>query len=251
MKRNYVISAVASLMLIFDACSQKGAPIVSLSTPHFVPQSPPDSLVETGIRQDPTTGGIFLQWYKCEGATGYKVYRSDSLNPTGIPFEFELIRNLSYSGLLSDTNVSDQNSIKTGVRYYYYLVAYTSDGEESTPSDTVNYELILRPSLGYPITGSTLPISNLSFSWQDYSGGGYTVIRVVDITDIPPQTIWVTRRFQIFQSYINRPFDFDSTAVDTLTAGHSYDWRVERFDLDGSGRAYQGATSVWGWFTLN
>ncbi len=223
-----------------------------MGTPHFVPQSQPDSVAETGIGQDPNTGGIFLQWYTTQGAAGYKVYRSDTSNAGGLPIDFSVVSNIISSSSLNDTSTVDVNSIMTGIRYYYYIKAYAADGSLSNPSDTINYRLLNRPSPVYP-GGQRYPIvdgSGLYFQWYDATGGGYTVIRVIDNSVIPSGTIWVSGKFQVFDSYPVKSFDFDSTATAPLVSGHSYQWRVDRFDVDGTGRPYEGARSVWSTFTV-
>lgn len=250
MRTLFSISLAAGLILALQACATKGTPISLLGTPQFVPQSPPDSIVETGIRQDPNTGGIILQWFAMQSAAGYKIYRSDTTDGNGTPSGFAPVGNVISSTTLNDTSMVDANSIQTGVRYYYYLTAYTSDGSSSDPSDTINFKLLNRPGAGYPSSNASLSISKLYFSWYDATGGGYTVIRLNDITDIPSRTIWVTKKFQVFDSYPTRPFNFDSTATSQLISGHSYQWRVERFDIDGTGRPYEGSTSAWSTFTV-
>ncbi|HQT91346.1 MAG TPA: hypothetical protein PL001_04875 [Candidatus Kryptobacter bacterium] len=238
------------LFALLQGCVGKGTPISPLGAPHFVPQSQPDSVVETGIGQDPSTGGIFLQWYTTQGAAGYKVYRSDTTNDSGLPIDFSIVSNVISSTSLNDTSTVDVNSILTGIRYYYYIIAYAADGSVSNPSDTINYKLISAPGPQYPVANASVDASGLYFHWYDSTGGGYTVVRVRDITDIPPVSIWVTKRFQVFDSYPTRSFDFDSTATAPIVSGHSYQWRVDRFDVDGTGRPYEGARSVWSTFTV-
>ena len=252
MKALIVTLVSACLFALLQGCVGKGTPISPLGTPHFVPQSQPDSVAETGIGQDPNTGGIFLQWYTTQGAAGYKVYRSDTSNVGGLPIDFSVVSNVISSTSLNDTSTVDVNSIMTGIRYYYYIIAYAADGSLSTPSDTINYRLLNRPSPVYP-GGQRYPIvdgSGLNFQWYDATGGGYTVIRVIDDSVIPSGTIWVSRKFQVFDSYPVKSFDFDSTAMAPLVSGHSYQWRVDRFDVDGTGRPYEGARSVWSTFTV-
>ena len=251
MKPYFIVLFIAGLVLAIQACTPTGAPIASLGRPQFVPQSPPDSIVETGIRQDPNTGGMFLQWYAMPFAAGYKIYRSDTTNLAGTPFQFVLIANVISSIVLEDTSIADLTSIRTGVKYYYCMTAYASDGTSSQPSDTIDYTLLSQTPLSYPVANAIVDPSAFTFGWSNVAGGGgYTVIRVRDISVIPNTTVWVSSRFQTFVQYPSYGFNFDSTATQQLVPGQSYEWRVERFDVDASGRSYEGSTSQWSTFTV-
>ncbi|MCL4540509.1 MAG: hypothetical protein M1378_13075 [Bacteroidetes bacterium] len=250
MRLDYLKILVCCLALTLTGCLSKGSPIVPVVTPSFVPQSSPDALVQTGIRQDPSTGGIFLQWYSVPSVAGYKIYRADTANSAGIPIDFQLIRAISSANSLSDTSISDAGLIRIGVNYYYYLTAYSMDGTTSQPSDTVEYELINRPQLHYPTSSTPVDGSSAFFAWYDATGGGFTVIRIEDISVAPQLTIWVSNSFQVFESYPTRTYNFDSTATSQLMSGHYYRWRVERFDIDGTGRPYEGSTSPWSTFSV-
>lgn len=251
MKEFFKIISFAGLIITVQSCSPNGTPIVRLGTPHFVPQSQPDSVIETGIGQDPSTGGIFLQWSTAPGASGYKLFRSDSTDATGNPVNFSIAADINASTSLNDTSTVDANGISTGVRYYYYSRAYTADGSLSSPSDTINYALLVRPSLDYPTPNAVVSSTGMHFTWIDRTGGGYTVIRVKDIIIIPAEYIWVTPRFQKYGgSESLEGFNFDSTASASLISGHSYQWRVDRFNEDGTGRPYEGSRSIWQTFTV-
>lgn len=238
---------ISGLSFLLQGCTMNGTPVSALGTPHFVPQSQPDSAAETGIGQDPITGGIFLQWYTTAGAVGYKVFRSDSADVNGNPTDFTIVRDVSSFSSVNDTSMVDASSIVIGVRFYYYLKAYTSDGSMSSPSDTINYSLLNRPSLSYPKSNAVVQSAGLYFNWADHTGGGYTVIRVEDITTIPETYVWVSKKFQIYESYPTESFDFDSVATGSLISGHSYQWRVDRFNIGTN----EGARSVWQTFTIN
>jgi hypothetical protein len=244
---------IGGLVLAIEGCVSKGKPTVAIGTPQFVPQSQPDSVIETGIGQDPATGGIFLQWYRTEGAAGYKMYRSDTTNLKGLPVNFSIVGNVAASSSLNDTSMVDDNSITTGVEYYYYMMAYGADGTVSNLSDTINYRLLNRPAPHYP-GGPTYPdvvsASGLYFSWFDPTGLGYICIRVKDVTVIPFVTIWVSRRFQVLNPNTTKFFNFDSTGTGGVISGHSYQWRVDWFAVDGTGRPYEGSRSVWVTFTV-
>jgi hypothetical protein len=240
------IPFMAVLAVLTQGCVSKGSPVSQLGTPMFVPASVPDSVTESGIGQDPATGGISLQWYTTEGAYGYKLFRSDSVDGNGNPVDFSQIANIFSSGSLNDTSTIDVNSIKTGLRYFYFLRAYQADGALSAPSDTINYELLVRPVLESPPDFSVVDVHSFYLEWYDISGGGYAVMRVKDITSLPPQIVWVSKRFQDYNSYAFKSYNFDGAATDSLISGHSYQWRVDRFNPG----ANQGARSAWRTFTV-
>lgn len=250
MRSFLAILSLCSLLSLMQGCISKRSPIYVLGTPRFVPQSSPDSIVDVGIRQDPNTGKIFLQWYKVPSASGYKIYRSDTTDQAGTPISFTAIGNVSASTVYSDTSMIDPGPCKTGIRYYYYLRAYDVDGSVSGPSDTANYKLLNRPDLRRPPPNAKTSAVGFYFYWHDYTGGGLTVVRVKDISTVPEEMVWVSKQFQVFSSYPTETYDFDSTATAPLISGHSYEWRVERFDLDGTGRPYEGSTSPWSIFTI-
>ncbi len=244
----FEIFLIVEFCLTLQACVTKGTSILAVGSPHFVPQSEPDAVSESGIAEDTATVGIFLQWDATWGAAGYKLYRSDTTSADSVPFDFSIVANITSS--LGDTSTVDRKSILIGVRYYYYLIAYGTDGSLSESSDTINYLLFNRPKLGTPVSGISVSRSLLHFSWSDPTSGGYTVIRLKDISVIPPATIWVSKRFEVFEGYPDRLFDFDSTAVSDMVSGETYQWRVDRFFLNKSGRPWSGSRSVWGLFTL-
>lgn len=97
MKPVVVTLFAAGLLLLTKGCTVKGTPIFVLATPQFVSQSQPDSTKETGVGQDPNTGGIFLQWYTTEGAAGYRLYRSDTTDSQRVPADFLMIGNTTSS----------------------------------------------------------------------------------------------------------------------------------------------------------
>lgn len=248
MKRVIKNIFVFAALVLLEGCVHEGAPISALGTPKFVPQSQPDSVVESGIGQDPNTGGMFLQWYSVPAAAGYKLYRTDTTGVDSIPMKFHLVGEVASSTSLSDTSTVDVNSIHTGIRYYYYLRAYAADGSLSPESDTTNYMLLARPTPDYVSAAG----SNFVFVWGDRAGGGYTVLRVVDMSLFPHEYIWITPRFHIYggSSSVVK-FDFDSTATAPLLKGHTYQWRVDRFYVDSVDRPDAGSRSAWATFSIN
>ena len=246
MRMRYGFLIIGGLFILAQGCTSGGAPVVVLGTPEFVPRSEPDSTDENGVGQDPGTGGISLQWYSCRGALSHKLFRTDSVSPSGIPAGFSIIGTAGASGGPGDTAMVDNNALETGVRYFYFLRAYSADGSPSVSSDTIDFRLLERPSPSFPGMNAVVNKSLVSFQWRDKTGGGCTVIRVKDITSGPAVTVWVSRRFQNYDTYAARAFDFDSTTTGQLMTGHTYQWRVDRFTPGVS----EGARSDWQIFTI-
>jgi len=219
------IAFVLGLFVSLQGCVTKGTPIVALETPRFVPQSQPTDSVETGISEDPNSVAVFLQWYKVAGASGYNIFRTDSVNATDIPFR----RVGSVSG---DTTFIDNNSITTGVGYFYSIQAYTPDQTKSDFSDTVHIRLRNKPTLSYPVN-ITVDATGLKFTWKDYAGVGYTMIRVKDVTLGYSGYVWISNIHDDWYtgSGISKTFNVDSTATESLVSGHNYQWRVDQFNI--------------------
>ncbi len=236
------------LFLGVHGCTRNGTPIVHPSDVRFVPQSQPDSVLETGIGQDPQSGGMFLQWYRTSGASIYKLYRTDSTSTNGAPVSFSSVATLMHSPSVNDTSYVDPTA-QIGTRYYYYLLASTSDGSLTKLSDTINFRLLERPILNFPGVNATLD-SVSYFKWIDNTGGGYTVIRVSDISTAPQTYLWISSRLQIYNTNPTEPFNFDNRAVSGFVSGHTYRWRVDRFNLNGAGVPFEGARSMWQTFSI-
>lgn len=135
----------------------------------------------------------------------------------------------------------DSYAVQVGVRYYYFVRAYAADGSLSHPSDTLDYELMQRPGPMYPAQNALVTGPGLYFQWADFAGGGLTVVRVKDITELPSVFVWISKRFQVYGAYPEILFDADGAATGELMSARSYQWRVDRF-IPG---ANEGARSTW------
>lgn len=154
MKRTIIFSAIA-LMFLFAGCGDDDdgngtGPTVS------IPDTP------TGLSV--TTAGLTsltLSWGISDGATEYKLYRSDALD--GVYSEV-------YSGAAAGFV---DNGLPYGTRYYYEVTAENSAGE-SEPSAPVN-EMTLVPD-GFVVTGS--PAGSVDYTYSYYAqANGYPYYR--------------------------------------------------------------------------
>jgi len=239
--RNIISVSIAAVCTLIAGCSTQGSRINPLGTPKFVPQSDPGAYIETGIGENPSPAlGIFLQWYVTAGAAGYNVYRSDTTDNSGNPLNFRLVTSVP----LGDTTAIDVYQLTTGVKYFYALRAYASDQSLSDWSDTADISLLQRPTQISPVNGNSVDSDNVTLEWTDPTLGGWTVVRVADIT--ASQTVWVYA-FSNYYSNGSIPYNKDGNARQSLTSGHEYQWRVDRFDL---GTDHQ-SKSAWSTFTVN
>ena len=82
---------------------------------------------------DSCGGNISLGWSQVQGASGYRIYRSDS--PTGVFTQIATSTSYSYyTGYYPFTD----SSLSGGTTYYYKIDAYPSGGGSSTPSSVVS-----------------------------------------------------------------------------------------------------------------
>lgn len=234
---------MAAIFPVLYGCSTKGTRVYTLGTPRFVPQSSPTSVVEQGIGQDDSpAGGIFLQWYPVPGTAGFNIYRADSVDTHGSPVNFVLIGSASSA----DSTMIDNNSVVIGPTYYYSMKAVSPDQSLSNWSDTVSIMLLARPTLISPGLGQSISKLGIVFTWTDNTNGGSTVLRLKDI--IASKYIYVSpKAFSDYRSSPSFPYDTVTTAFDSLTSGHQYQWRIDRYNIGTD----QQAKSIWQTFTVN
>lgn len=231
---------VLGLFVSLQGCVTRGTPIVTLVAPRFVPQSQPDDSIETGISEYPNSVAVFLQWYKTVGASGYNIFRADSGDLRGIPFRY-------VGSVSNDTTFIDNDSVVAGVRYFYLIQAYALDQTKSDFSDTVHISILSKPVLSYPVN-ITVDSSNLEFTWKDYANASYTMIRVKDVSLGYAGYVWISKVHDDWYtgSGISKAFNVDSMATGSLASGHTYQWRVDQFNLGTD----EQAKSAWETFVI-
>ena len=114
-------------------------------------------------------GSVKLTWKKVEGVSGYRIYRSASLNGT-----YSLVKTISSDSTVTYTN----KSLTCGTRYYYKIRAYrTIEGNNyfSDYTSVVNAKPIpAQASVTLKKTAST----KVKVSWKKVSGAsGYRIYR--------------------------------------------------------------------------
>ncbi|NOZ75695.1 MAG: hypothetical protein GXO90_10070 [FCB group bacterium] len=171
------------------------------AAPEWIAKSLPEAWNERGIDAESSgASGIILMWQPNTESdlAGYVLYRADSTGSN----TFRPIMEIDLMEIwTSDTSYIDAQ-INPYVDYYYYLTARDQAGNESPPSDTLTYRLMLRCQLLDPVDQSVV-LDSLSFSWVD-PVGNYTytqeyVLRI-DQLDPVPHTAWITRFYQRWYS---------------------------------------------------
>ncbi len=199
----------------------------------------PDPLSEEfdiGSGAVPEINGIKIIWGRVPNVSGYKIYRGE-MKSGKVEFEF-------YYDVMSRAGVADTFFIDTNVefrkRYFYFVRAYNRDNVEGEPSDTISFELYLKPSLISPGNNSQVNADTLIFRWDDPNGGGDFVIRVKNSQTGNLIWIYIYRSFGDFSVRFNA----DSKAKENLFSGGQYKWRVDRVQFGQSA----GSKSNWGVF---
>lgn len=196
--------------------------------------APPDTaLFERGIDAIPDFDGIQLDWYAGDitDIAGFTIYRHAA-------------GETQYKKLTTadsrDSSFIDLNAVQVGVRYHYFMRSVSYDGVESAPSDTVNY-MLLSKALHLFNSLSRTP----TFQWQVSDYPDQYVLKLFDL--LSNEKVW----FAVVRSdYTNQDeevaFNFDGKALDSLSTGRSYRWRV---DIIGAA-SNSGSESNWKQFTV-
>lgn len=202
-------------------------------SPIIVPKSDESSFVETGIDAIPEMDAIFFEWYHArDKIQAWSIYKKK-----GELGNFKFLTKVSNV----DTSFVDQN-VSVGYRYWYYVTAIGLNGQESLPSDTVNYKLLNKAnSLGNTL--ETHPI----FEWN-YSGIA-PVFYIFRLCQNPQcKLIWITILRPGYQGQRETVyFNFDGLAVEkSLEKNRTYAWRIDEVGAE----ANSGSESHWKVFTV-
>lgn len=225
------------LPLIFlSSCAPNRESLPAPERVKIYPIPDPLSEVDVGSGAVPEVDGIKILWGSVENSIGYKIYRGE-IKVDMVKFEF-------YHDIRERVGISDTFFIDTVVefrkRYFYFVRAYNRDNVEGQPSDTISFELYLKPILISPGNNSQVSADTLFFRWDDPNGGGDFVIRIKDAqTD---SLIWIYS-YRSFSDFSVK-FNVDSNARGNLISGRQYKWRVDRVQFGQNA----GSKSNWGVF---
>ena len=153
-----------TLFIFLISCSEE---IKRPPSPIWVEKSRPADLEEKGIDAHnvnliyPDNNSIKLMWHYNpeEDIWKYHVYRTNQMDEENKPTDFSNILTTE-----SDTSFYDEE-VDYYVKYYYYLKAENFDGNKSAASDTISYELLIKPQA---ISNSdSVHVEQLQFQWID------------------------------------------------------------------------------------
>ena len=237
-----LLPALLSLALPGIGC---GDPVATIARPPAtrMVRFQDDPFLEHGIRPDPNaadpndpgSGAIVVEWNALDpsrlGAVrlgGYKLYRSDTVDASGVALDFTLVRTVALTGTVGDTVVSDSTA-RLNRGYAYYVTAFSRSNEdvESDPSDTVRFTLTERP---VPLSPSgTIPLDtggHLRLSFGPTSASGLVAVEL-DETLAGNEKIVVRRlmRERLVADFNDPHVEYTGEA---LQSGHRYRWRVEK-----------------------
>ncbi|MCS7229607.1 MAG: hypothetical protein NZ923_06180 [Candidatus Kryptonium sp.] len=238
MKVKLQIILFISISLLFFSCSPTKESLPAPDVPKIYPVPDPLSEMDIGSGAIPEVDGIKIIWSKVANASGYKVYRGEVKSNK---LEFNLHADIKAQAGIADTFFVDTN-VEFRKVYYYYVKAYNRDNVESRSSDTISFELYLKPRLITPGNNAQVRADSVIFKWDDPNGGGDFVIRVKNAqTD---RIIWIYN-YRSFGDFSVK-FNLDSRASENLVSGRQYKWRVDRVQFGQSA----GSKSNWGVFNV-
>ena len=202
-----------TLFIFLISCSEE---IKRPPSPIWVEKSLPADLEETGIDAHnvnliyPDNNSIKLMWHYNpeEDIWKYHVYRTNQMDEENKPIDFSNILTTE-----NDTSFYDEE-VNYYVKYYYYLKAENFDGNKSDASDTISYELLIKPQA---ISNSdSVQSEQLQFQWIDESGGSFVPSGyVIRINNKFSESIW-TCQIQPPGYFNPRTFNYSSGGIDCL-----------------------------------
>ena len=155
---------LVTLFIFLISCSEE---IKRPPSPIWVEKSRPADLEEKGIDAHnvnliyPYNNTIKLMWHHNpeEEIWKYHVYRTNHMDEENKPIDFSNILTTENDTLFYDEEVDHY------VEYYYYLTTENFDGINSATSDTISYELLIKPQA---ISDSdSVYFQQLQFQWID------------------------------------------------------------------------------------
>jgi hypothetical protein len=197
----------------------------------WIENSSDSSVIEKGIDAIPEGDKIHLEWMPDQQdiVAFFHIYRSS-------------IRQGPFSKIISiesATTFYDDPVPSKNVRYYYYVLAVSDDGAESTSSDTINYKLVEKAQNLNPVG---LCDARPVFQWRDPNHVYSYIIRVMDSET--KNNIWIYTFQDSNFGDENKSIAYNTgqaASLDSLIKGKEYQWRI---DIVGSEKN-SGSESQW------
>jgi hypothetical protein len=238
-------------LLAFTACDNTGEPIVpEPGDVKMVEHSSSDDTLafERGIDAVPESDGIYLAWYSLNdrNISQYHIYRKKEDETF-----FDRVKSIDLETASPgrDTTFVDdnaENGLELNIHYYYYYVtASNTEGQESSPIDTLRYMLIDKPEPDRPDGESYDPdVDGLpTLFWNFVEIPNLYILRIENSFD---QVHYIG----IFQSnYDNNYQTKDLSSISDLPAfiPGVYKWRIDSIGPD---EDHSGAESNWKVFII-
>lgn len=224
---------IVNFSILSCKSNSSGPEVQKPDAPIIVPKSAENSVIEKGVDAIPEMNAIFFEWRSPRAEVqGWNVYKKKAESGS-----FQFLTNVSNV----DTSFIDQN-VLVGTRYWYYVTAVGLNGQESQPSDTVDYKLLEKANS----LSNTLDVHPV-FEW--HTSGVAPIFYILRLYENPQQKpIWITEispGYQGQRETVN--FNSDGSAVETsLEKNKTYSWRVDELGSE----ANSGSESHWKVFTV-
>ncbi len=220
--------------------SEKPSPVV------FLHNESDTSRFESGIDAVPEGDFIRLEWIPSSEdiVSGYEIYRIQETRDGLV----QKIADAQEVEAYRDVYIDEVDT--TGIRYFYYILAVTLDGEKSAPSDTVDYKLLNKAKLLIPMgtQNERIPV----FRWKDeneFPSQSY-VIRLLQQDNEDYLWIHLMSGDEINWGGQEQSIRFNvdhSATIDSLELNQTYRWRI---DIVGA-ESNCGSESAWREFAVN
>jgi hypothetical protein len=240
-----------------------------ITPPMFIPKSPPDSLIETGIDAHPDNA-IYLEWEEPssaeeEGILSYYIYRGTK---SGGEYKFkyldEVIRN---SGIIYESNSYIDYDVSFDSTYYYYLRSHNDFTDSKTNSDTAIYKLTYKPSRLSPSGDIYENKTSFSFIYPTHIITGIDVfyLRLYYFQSDSYKIKYFTKTYRFdlsrngYYVYIQNNNYHTTVLLDSLWENDgikylekgNYRWRVDAVASElGGAPETEGSESDWTYFTV-
>ena len=228
-----------TLFIFLISCSEE---IKRPPSPIWVEKSRPADLEEKGIDAHnvnliyPDRNSIKLMWHPNpeEDIWKYHVYRTNQMDEENKPIDFSNILTTEDDTLFYDEEVYYY------FKYYYYLKAENFDGNKSDASDTISYELLIKPQA---ISNSdSVQSEQLQFQWIDSQSTSHIPsYYTIKVENESGQGVWscmfLNPDFLNNGLIISYPYSFnDSECIDHQGANDylepgKYYWKIKALRL--------------------
>ncbi|MBM6619109.1 InlB B-repeat-containing protein [Bacillus suaedaesalsae] len=167
---------------------------------------------------------VKLTWTKSVEATGYEIYRADSLTST-----FSKVITITNNSTLTYTN----SGLATGKRYYYKIRVYKSIGGKNYYTGYSNSTYATPVLGGTNATAISSGYNKVKVSWKPVSGShGYEVYRATSLSGSYSKVTTITKGSTL--SYINT----------SLTTGRTYYYKVRAYRIVSGKKVYNSFSKV-------